>query len=75
MMKHVMQNTKQQIQAKKKLDAVQNHVRENKPAYITGAVCLVGAFLGTSFARKTTVTVESSPTINVHIYPERNEDQ
>lgn len=74
-MKQFMQNTRQQIKAKQKLDSAMNHVREHKPVYITGAVCLVAGFLGSSLSRKTTVTVESSPTINVHIYPERNEEK
>ena len=73
-MKHFIKNTRQQIQAKQKLDTAMNHVRDHKDQYITGAACLVAGYIGgASRSRKTTVSVESSPTINVHVYPERND--
>lgn len=72
-MKNFIKNTRQQIQAKQKLDTAMNHVRAFKETYVAGAACLVVGYIGgASRSRKTTVTVESSPTINVHLYPERN---
>jgi hypothetical protein len=72
--KNFVRNTRQQIQAKQKLDAAMNHVRDHKDLYVTGGACLLaGYFGGASRSRKTTVSVDASPTINVHLYPERKE--
>ena len=69
-MRNLIKNTRQQIQAKQKLDAAMNHVRDHKDLYVTGAACLMAGYIGgASRSRKTTVSVDASPTINVHVYP------